>query len=158
MLEGANLEDIHQLIKDLSWNNPENVRLHAVKELSNLKGEDVILLAKQSNDLCSKPCWDNAAIVLKNIGYPANKMALPYLMEWFQDITWPGVRPIITTLKDIDTKKLIPYIENASASAINEHDDCWASGLIYLINELNIDKADFINDKLLRELEKIADK
>ncbi|MBA2939978.1 DUF5071 domain-containing protein [Paenibacillus sp. CGMCC 1.16610] len=158
MSEGAKLEDIYKLIKDLSWNNPEHVQRDAVKELSNLKDEDVILLAKQSNDLCSKPCWDNAAIVLKNIGYPANAMALPYLMEWFQDITWPGVRPIITTLKDIETKILIPHIKNASISAINENDDCWANGLVYLIKELNLDQADFNNDKLFWKLEKIADR
>ncbi|WP_373462636.1 DUF5071 domain-containing protein [Paenibacillus sp. V4I3] len=69
--------------------------------------------------------------MLENIGYPANKSALPYLMEWFQDITWPGVRPIITTIRDIDKKILIPHIENASTTAINEHDDCWANGIIY---------------------------
>ncbi|MFC5452369.1 hypothetical protein [Paenibacillus aestuarii] len=137
------MEGIHQLIRELSWNQPENIQQNAVEKLSNLKGKDVILLAIQSNELCSKSCWDNAAIVLGNIGYPNNRAALPYLMELFQDLTWPGVRPIITTLKDINKKILIPFIENASVRAINKHDDCWANGIIYLINELDFTEADF---------------
>lgn len=151
--------DIYELIKNLNWNRPDAVQKHAINELSisNLRNSEIILLAKQSNDLCSKPCWDNAAIVLKNIGYPRNEVALPYLMEWFQDITWPGVRPIIEMLKEIDNRILTPYIEDASEIALGIKDDCWANGLLYLINGLGISREDFKNVKLFEKLEKMVD-
>ncbi|WP_158082371.1 hypothetical protein [Paenibacillus ferrarius] len=57
------MDEIYQLMKDLDWNNLECIQQNAITELTKLKDDDVILLAKQSNELCSKPCWDNAAVV-----------------------------------------------------------------------------------------------
>ncbi len=150
------MKDTRQLIKDLNWNNSDEMQQTAIKELSDLDGEDIILMAKQSNDLCSKPCWHNAALVLKNIGYPRNKVALPYLMEWFQDLNWPGVVTIIELLKEIDLKVLLPYIEKASSKAIQEKDECWAFGLIHLIKELKIVKNDFDNPMILELLDDLT--
>jgi hypothetical protein len=38
----------------------------------------------------SKALWENEAGILKNIGYPKNKYTIPGLLEWLQDLNWPG--------------------------------------------------------------------
>jgi hypothetical protein len=86
LLKGDCMEDIKYLIRDLDWNKPKHITQKAMIELLKANEDEAILLANQSNDLCSKSCWYNASIILKEIGFPRNKLALPYLMNWFQDV------------------------------------------------------------------------
>ncbi|MGM9924461.1 MAG: DUF5071 domain-containing protein [Bacillus sp. (in: firmicutes)] len=130
------MNGVERRIQDLNWYKPAEVQQRAVKELSKIKGKDVILLARQSNELCDKACWHNAAIILKEIGYPDNREALPYVMEWFQDINWSGVEHIIELLKEIDLSISLPYMERAVLRAIRERDQEWAHGLLLLAHEL----------------------
>jgi hypothetical protein len=85
--------------------------------------------------------------VLKNIGFLRNKAALPYLMEWFQDINFPGIPTVIELLKDIEIAAIIPNIEMAAQRAISEKDSEWCYGLLHLIEQLKIQN---ISDDLLK--------
>ncbi|MEH6944076.1 DUF5071 domain-containing protein [Bacillus sp. JJ722] len=145
---------LEKLILDLNWHKPDAIQEYAMDELSKLKGKDVVLLAKQSNDLLSKCCWYNASIVLNQIGYPNNQEALPYLMEWFQDTNWPGVDIIIVLLKNIDPSIVKPFIEQGIMRAMEEHDEDWGLGLLWLINDLNM--SSLFEDNLIKELKFLA--
>ncbi|WP_097026361.1 DUF5071 domain-containing protein [Clostridium peptidivorans] len=150
------MEDIKKLIKDLDWNKPEDITHRAMKELFKVNEEEAILLADQSNDSCSKCCWYNASIILKEIGYPRNRLTLPYLMSWFQDVNWPGVPKIIELLKGIDIEILIPHIKYAMEKALKEEDDFWAFGILRLLDELNIPSSNFKENGLFNQLVKLS--
>ncbi|MBU5676877.1 DUF5071 domain-containing protein [Alkaliphilus sp. MSJ-5] len=145
------MKDIEKYIADLNWDNPDFIQQNAIRKLSEIEESKVILLAKQS-ELCNKSCWYNAAIVLKNIGYPRNKLAIPYLMNWFKDTNWPGVPIIVQLLKEIDVDVLMPHIKNVIEQASKEQDGLWAYGMIYLINELKIPKFKIEEENLYKEL------
>jgi len=63
---------IKELIADLDWGKPIEVQANAIRKLKEIDDEYIVLLAKQSNDICHKGCWENAAVVLKLLGYPRN--------------------------------------------------------------------------------------
>ncbi len=151
------MKNIEKYISDLNWHNPESIQENAVKELSEIDENEAVLLAQQS-ELYNKFCWHNASIVLKNIGYPRNRLAIPYLMEWFKDVNWPGIQTIIQLLKEIDVKILLPHIKNAIQQAIKERDDLWAYGLVYLVSELGIPKSDLEERNLYDNLVNLADR
>ncbi|MDF2547146.1 MAG: hypothetical protein K0R93_2044 [Anaerosolibacter sp.] len=150
------MNDIEKYILDLNWSKPESVQKNAIKELSKIDENQVILLAQQS-DLCHKACWHNASIVLKSIGYPRNKLALPYLMNWFQDANWPGVQNIVQLFKEIDVIVLLPHIKNAMKQALRENDETWAYGIVYLIQELGFQSLGLDEGEIYKSLKKIAD-
>lgn len=150
------MESIEDLIKALDWDNPEYVTYKAMRELLNVNEEEAILLANQSNDLCRKPCWHNAAIILKEIGYPRNRLTLPYLMIWFQDVNWPGVSTIVELLKEIDEEILIPHIKCAMEKALIDNDECWAFGILWLLSGLNISNSNFKENDLYGQICKLA--
>ncbi|MHC1683090.1 MAG: DUF5071 domain-containing protein [Clostridiaceae bacterium] len=151
------MDNIEFLIRDLDWNKSEYVTNNAIQELLKVSEEEAILLAKQSNNLCCKSCWHNAALVLKEIEYPRNRLALPYLIDWFQDINWPGIQTIIELLKEIDVEILIPYIKEATNKALNDNDELWAFGILYLLDELNIEKSNLEEYDLLKRLVKSSE-
>lgn len=151
------MDNIEFLIRDLDWNKSEHVTNNAIQELLKVSEEEAILLAKQSNSLCCKSCWHNAAVILKEIGYPRNRLALPYLIDWFQDINWPGVQTIIELLKKIDKEILIPYIRDSANKALNDNDELWAFGILFLLGELNIEKSNLEEYDLLKRLVKSSE-
>ncbi len=152
LLGDRTMKNIKSLIRNIEWNKPQEIIEVSMKELLKISDEEAILLAEQSNEVCSKPCWYNAALILKAIGYPRNRLTLQYLMYWFQDVNWTGVPIIVELLKEIDTEILIPYIKYAMEKALVDNDDFWAFGLIYLLKELKISQCDFEEDNLFIEL------
>ena len=146
---GMGMDNIKELIRDLDWSKPEEVQKKSIEQLLKMHDSELIFLAQQ-NELCHKYCWHNAAAILKAIGYPRIRPVIPYLMEWFQDINWPGVVTIVETLRTINPNELIPYIEEASKRSIDENDDCWAFGLVTLIRELDL--TPIVNKDIYNEL------
>ncbi|WP_026476139.1 DUF5071 domain-containing protein [Alkaliphilus transvaalensis] len=141
---------IKELIADLDWGKPREIQENAIRRLKEIDDEDIVLLAKQSNDICHKGCWQNAALVLKLIDYPRIKPALPYIMQWFQDINWPEVYTIIEILRDAKPFELIPYIEEASKRAIIDEDGLWALGIVFLLEKLELNHK--INSDIYNQL------
>lgn len=143
-----------ELIPDLDWNKPEDVQKKAIEQLLEIDDSDLVYLAQQ-NELNYKFCWQNAALVLKAIGYPRIKLALPYLMEWFKDVNWPGVRTIVEIFRDISPTDLLPFIEEASMRSIRENDDFWAFGFVSLIKDLELEH--LINKDLYNQLLQLSE-
>ncbi|MDR3599512.1 MAG: DUF5071 domain-containing protein [Desulfosporosinus sp.] len=148
------MDNINELIRDLDWSKPEDVQKKAMEQLQEINDSNLFYLAQQS-ELNYKYCWHNAALVLKAIGYPRIKPVLPYLMEWFQDINWPGVRTIVEIFRNISPTKLLPFIEDASMLSIRENDDFWALGVISLIKDLELEL--LINRDLYNQLLQLSE-
>lgn len=149
------MNDIKDHIRDLSWYKSEEVQKQAILELENIRDEDIILLARRDYELCSKDCWENIAIVLKHIGYPRIDSVIPYLMEWFMDLNWPGVPTIIEIFRSIDVNVLTSYIEEAMEKAVKEDDYMWCYWLDHLANELNVEETNFKNTEVYKRLKEI---
>lgn len=141
--------EIKKLIENLSWYKPKNTQKEAIECLMKIEDEYVHMLLQDSK----KECWENAVIVLKRIGYPRNKQAIPQLIGLMQDMNWPGVPMAMETMKRIDNSILLPYIEHALEEAYNDEDFMWIGGIKRIVKGFQIDKEDFINKDTFKLLE-----
>ncbi len=66
----------------------------------------------------SKDYWDGAAETVIRLGYPRVKSILPGLLEWIQDLNWPGAGEIADFLLEIGDP-MIPYVKDV----LNQHSD-----------------------------------
>ncbi|MCL6603644.1 MAG: DUF5071 domain-containing protein [Paenibacillus sp.] len=108
------MEDVNSLIQKLASDTPEEEKDDAMKKLQFIKDEDLHLLLQP----ISKAYWDGAAEVIINLGYPRVHIILPGLLEWIQDMNWPGAAQILDLLRDIGDP-VIPYIKDV----FNQHSD-----------------------------------
>lgn len=127
-------QDIDTLLQKLSWDKDTNTQQKAIQELIQMDEKDILKLIQ----LKDKKHWNNAALVLKQIGYPGNKLAIPRLIEWLKDMNWPGAWTALETLLVIDNSILLPYIENALEKALQENDEMWLMGLKELVGRLKL--------------------
>jgi hypothetical protein len=147
-----NSNEINVLIEKLSWNMPEDVQNKAIDLLKNIDDEKIGMLVQP----IGKPCWENAAIVLKKIGYPRIKQVIPKLLEWLQDMNWPGACIILDLLQTIDKKVLVLFIEDALIKANIQKDYIWIAGIKLLVDKLSMTQTDF-NRKEVYELLELAE-
>jgi hypothetical protein len=143
------LDQVHQNIKNLDWSMPKEIQELAVKNLLGISDQHTPLLIQDYG----KYSWENAVIVLKEIGFPRNRYALPRLIWLLQDITWPGALMGIDIMRTIDNKEvLIPLIEVALESASSENDYMWIAGIKRLIEDIGITDRDFNNKEVFHLL------
>ncbi len=122
------MEEVTKLIQKLSWNTLEEDKEDAMKKLQYIKDEDLHLLLQP----ISKAYWDGAAEVVVNLGYPRVKCILPGLLEWIQDLNWPGADQISVFLREIGDP-IIPYIKDVLAQ--HSDDSEWIQWIIDQIIE-----------------------
>lgn len=143
---------INQLIKNLSWELPEDKQLNAIQKLLEIEPEKCHLLLNHM----LKSTWENATLVIEKIGYPRNKTAIPSLLWLLQDLNWPGVDKAFTILTRIDKCDLIPLIEDAIEKAYVEKDYMWLGGIKRFLNSSGINENHFFNKDIYKLL-KYAD-
>lgn len=146
------LSEVKRLMKNLSWNMPQEVQLSVIRELTTIDDEYTPLLIQDTE----KHCWENAVKVLNKIGYPRNRLAIPCLIELMQDMNWPGVPTAIEILKSIDKSVIVPHIEASLIKAAEDDDRMWIGGIQRLIDILQISESDF-HDKEVYKLLKLSD-
>lgn len=67
MEEGDRVDAINEMIKKLHWNVPQEEQQEAKKYiLENIRDDQIYLLIQPLN----KSYWDNAALLLKELGFP----------------------------------------------------------------------------------------
>lgn len=83
----------------------------------------------------SKNVWLNCAKILAEKTDQELLSHLPKMLEWLQDLNWPGTFIIIDRLKRFNGQLLLnPYIEAVKkACEKNSEDQEWASHLAFLI-------------------------
>ena len=143
-----NNNEIEQFILDLDWNKSLEIQENAIKNLENVDSKSLYKLIQPK----SKSCWENAAKVLKKIGYPKIKEVIPELLEWLQDLNWPGVNIIFEILQEIEVTVLLPYIEEAIIRAHDDDDELWIMGIKELILKIKIDIRSFKKYEIVKEI------
>lgn len=122
------MEDIQALIQKLDWDTPAAEQAEAIQKLQDIRDEELHLLVQP----LGKEYWGGAAEVIVKLGYPRVKPILPGLLEWIQDMNWPGSRRIAPFLREVGDP-LIPYIQEVFRNY--SQDEEW----MYWIFEMIID-------------------
>lgn len=116
--------EIEEYLRNLDFDAPQYLQDYAIIQLSNLEESKFHLLLQP----ISKSYWRNAAIVLKEIGYPRVKSIIPELLQWIQDMNWPGAKEIVDLLITIDDA-IVPYVKQV----LKSEDGIW---IIWLLSEV----------------------
>lgn len=144
--------ELNELVACLSWNTSKECQQNAIMALCGMENLDVSILLQP----CDKSCWENAALVLKNINYPRIEPIIPGLIRWLQDMNWPGSSIILELLASIEGSTLIRYIEESLNEAKNEEDYIWISGIKELVEKAGLKKNTLMNSEL-KQILKLAE-
>lgn len=110
----------------------EQAQKAAIIELSqNISDEDLPKLLQPR----TKAHWENAAQVLKLIGFPRIKRVEDGLVRWLQDVNWPGAKTVRALLLSLRDEEFIPLIQRNLLLARDENDLPWLDALYSLIKE-----------------------
>ncbi len=119
--------DKDKLFFMLDWNNSQELQKKGI-ELG-LKIEDLQVFMQDGN---GKNVWGNCAKILSQKSDEELKPYLPEILEWLQDLTWPGALTILERLKQFDYKILKIPFEQAIQKANEENDITWIGFLSYI--------------------------
>lgn len=121
--------DINKIYQMLCWDTPEDVQLEGIK------------LAKEMSDLTplilplyegSQSIWDNCAKALSELSDDRLEKYLPLLLEWLQDLNWPGALTILERLTAFSGQKLKNSFIKVTEHAISFHNEEGLRWLDYL--------------------------
>lgn len=129
-----NLKDINEIINMLDWNNPYEIQNKGIESARKISNLIPFILPQYSPN--SKAVWENCAKILSE---KKDKDLVPYLpkiLEWLQDLNWPGALIIQNRLKKMQYNLLKNSLYRTIDFAIQKQDSCW---LVWL-NELVQDK------------------
>jgi len=143
-MELSDLKNIFNRIHEASENEKQDIIDDFLKN-----NNDLSFLASSGNSHFSY----YSAMIISFIGFPNIKGLFPEILEWLQDLNWPGVYEIIETLKKADKEFILPHIENTLEQAIAEKDEMWIGGIKILVELMNISKNDFPNKEIYEMLE-----
>ena len=99
--------DINYIMSLLDWGNSIEKQEEGIKLAQNIECINVFLQPCSEN--YNKNVWDNCAKILSA---RSNEELFPYiieLMEWLQDMNWPGAFCIFDRLKGMVNEPLFEY-------------------------------------------------
>ena len=100
--------DIDYIMSLLDWGNSIEKQEEGIKLAQNIECINVFLQPRSKN--YNKNVWDNCAKILSA---RSNEELFPYiieLMEWLQDMNWPGAFCIFDRLKGMVNEPLFEYL------------------------------------------------
>ncbi len=120
-----------ELFNLLDWNSSREAQEEGIRIGLQRQNLEIFL---QTYD---KGIWENSARILAQKSDEELKKYIPKLLEWLQDINWPGAIIILNRLKKIDGKLLIKDFEMAIKKA-REEEVNWIYSLSHLLENVSL--------------------
>lgn len=106
------MPDIHKIYKMLNWVNSSEVQLEGIRLAREI--DDLSLLIQPH---AAPSVWEHCANILSEKSDTELEPYLDGLLEWLQDLNWPGAITIAERLKIFNGIKLKKPLENAIIKA-----------------------------------------
>ena len=101
------MHDIDKIMSMLDWNESIETQQQGMRFAQNINNINVFILP--INPGISKNVWENCAKILAD---RPDKILAPYLihlLEWLQDLNWPGAVTILERLKTYDEMEMLVF-------------------------------------------------
>lgn len=114
--------DIDKIYQMLNWQSRFGDQLQGIKLARNLEDLSLLILPFVNGE--RKDIWENCARALYEIPDDRLEDYLPSLLEWLQDLNWPGALIILDRLKKFSGARMKkPFIESVtSANSLNNEE------------------------------------
>lgn len=102
--------DIDYIMSLIDWNKSDNEQVDGIKMAEGV--ENISVFLQPCNEKYNKNVWDNCAKILSKRTDDELSPYLVELLEWLQDLNWPGALVILDRLKVFSGEKLKkPFID-----------------------------------------------
>lgn len=118
--------NIDYIMELLCWNNSAERQEQGVKLARDVKCINVFLMPGRPY---GKNVWDNCAKILSE---RTDEELAPYLfdlMEWLQDMNWPGAFRILNRIQDFEGEIKYQVLKHCIKKAEALKDDVWKDNL-----------------------------
>ena len=116
----------------LDWNNDLEIQKEGLLQAEHIKCLSVFV--QPMDEQFNKNIWENCAMILSG---KEDVLLTPYLfklLDWLQDLNWPGSMKILERLKKYrDYERLSMAIKNRIVVANALEDEVWLSNLAELL-------------------------
>ena len=120
-------KDIDELFKMLKWNQDEKIQ-----EKGRQIAKDIRYFSISFQPIEDKSVWENCAIIISE---KTDEELSPYLykmLDWLQDINWPGADRILERLISMPVHIMYPSYLLILKKAIQLQDESWLMSLYEL--------------------------
>ena len=130
-MEEINMYNIDDIMDMLDWNNSVEIQAQGLKLARNVKTINVFLqpLDKRHN----KNVWDNCAKILSD---RTDQELTPYLiplLEWLQDLNWPGALCILERMNTYSDNPSFGFAFHECMKIAKATDDeVWLNNLLQI--------------------------
>lgn len=142
------MTDIKHIMHMINWDNDQQTQEKGIQLARRVKD---IKLFIQPTEYGNKSVWENCAKVLSEKTDAVLEPYLFSLLEWLQDINWPGAIIVLERLKKYSALKLREPFECCVKQAIKCNDNEWLDYLSELLDHNELKK--MISKNCLMELE-----
>lgn len=125
------MENLDKIFDLLDWNKSEAEQQRGRAQASQLK--DLSMLIQPTTPQYNKNVWDNCALILSQ---KSDEELSPYfepLLQWLQDLNWPGAFCIRKRLLLIKNPSFMAAVCSAVETATKNKEKIWLQNLSVLV-------------------------
>ena len=123
--------DITDIMDMLDWHMSPEIQLEGISLARNI--ETIIPFIQPLTPKHNKNVWGNCAVIISERSDEEIKPHLPEVLEWLQDMNWPGAFCILDRLKNYsDKNSILSAISICIQKAKGCHDEIWEGNLLTL--------------------------
>ena len=123
--------DTTEIMNMLDWHMPFEVQSQGISLARNI--ETIIPFIQPLTPKHNKNVWGNCAVIIAEKNDEKLKPHLVELLEWLQDMNWPGAFCILERLRKYsDNNSIYNAINVCMEKAKNCSDEVWKSNLLML--------------------------
>lgn len=126
--------NITEIMDMLDWNMPPEIQSKGIFLAKNI--ETILPFIQPLTPKHNKNVWENCAVIISEQSDEKIRPHLIELLEWLQDMNWPGAFCILERLQKIsDNNAIISAINVCVKKAKDCSNDVWESNLYMLLKK-----------------------
>ena len=124
---------ITEILDMIDWSMPAETQSKGISLAS--KFENIVPFIQPLTPKHNKNVWENCAVIISQKSNEEIKPYLVELLEWLQDMNWPGAFCILDRLRKYsDNNTILEAINTCIEKAKENGDDIWNSNLHLLFD------------------------
>lgn len=135
-------------IKTMSYSISEQELKSTIEEILR---DDSFDYLKLMQPIQGKNYWENCAKILCGLDKGKMSQYIPAMLEWLQDLNWPGAVRVLIHLKSFPNEIIKKPLEDDVYRAVEAKDDEWLYGLSSFIQ--NKELCNILDPNILKELQ-----